>query len=569
MKKKKQKYEEVNYWETMADSLIALLLCILLIALLLILYLVRMPEEKLDDELGNTTEQLVASSEGFSESAVDNDPSNGIDNNPNNSYGGGGGYGGGGYGGGGNYGGDGDGTGQEQGQYPQPGTAEGRGKAAVYVEIVDGETGRTIKQENVEFELYDRNNQLQVLSTYYPEKIDFKKYSTDEAGTFYLPEKVKIQDYYLRALTRVPGYDFAEDTALEINEGYEWNEPYTAKVIMYPEKNIIRIRLRDKDTSKTVTGATFDIVAAEDVTTKDGTIRYKNGDVVDTVTLDAYGYGESKELYLGEYLIQQAEVPQYYAKILEDTRLILESKAKDSDAKVQELRAEKTAARVELTDELYTNTYLSGAQFVLTNDAGEVVSEGATKDNGRITFTNLSKDTTYHLQQLTTNDGYDIPNVEYDFTVDVEGLVDGSAQHRIEARNRMIRVSVGVRDKIFRGQVSDVNIGIRDASGNIIKSWNSTAIEQTLEALVPGEYMVIIAGNEKKANRITVKDTAEIQAFQFSIWTTTDIGTLLGLALFLLALLILIIVLLVLRARRKAEEEEEKAQADVDIEAQE
>ena len=51
MKKKKQKrnYNEVNYWESMADSMVGLLLCVLLITMLLIIYLVRIPDEEFVD----------------------------------------------------------------------------------------------------------------------------------------------------------------------------------------------------------------------------------------------------------------------------------------------------------------------------------------------------------------------------------------------------------------------------------------------------------------------------------------------------------------------------------------
>ena len=53
--KRKRQYGEVDYWESMSDILVGLLLCILLIVLLLILYLLRVPDnENVDDRYGSS-----------------------------------------------------------------------------------------------------------------------------------------------------------------------------------------------------------------------------------------------------------------------------------------------------------------------------------------------------------------------------------------------------------------------------------------------------------------------------------------------------------------------------------
>ena len=56
-------------------------------------------------------------------------------------------------------------------------------------------------------------------------------------------------------------------------------------------------------------GATYEIKAAEDVYTLDGTLRYSAGEVVDTVTTGEDGVAESKPLYLGKYEIYETEAP--------------------------------------------------------------------------------------------------------------------------------------------------------------------------------------------------------------------------------------------------------------------
>ena len=329
MKKKKQKrnYNEVNYWESMADSMVGLLLCVLLITMLLIMYLVRVPDnDYVDVTEGDNYESFQDKETGGGNHAYGQiDDSEGdawqqghTDGTEDEGDEGGGHSGGGG------------GEDDENYKYedPDPGAGEGDGsdRAAVLVQVVDGETGRTIKKVGMQFELYGSNSALQVLSTYYPKKVDYKNFQTDSSGTFYLPEKIVLAGYQLHALSTIEGYDLAENIDFTIDKSYDWNDPFVVSVPVYPSKNSISIQVKDVDNGEAVTGATFNVVATEDIVTQDGTTRYKEGEIVDTISVDEDGAGESSELYLGNYLLRQDEVPQYYAKITADTPVTVKSK---------------------------------------------------------------------------------------------------------------------------------------------------------------------------------------------------------------------------------------------------
>lgn len=60
---------------------------------------------------------------------------------------------------------------------------------------------------------------------------------------------------------------------------------------------------------KGLAGAVYEITAAEDIVTLDGTTRYTKGEVVDTITTAADGTAESCELYLGKYQISEITAP--------------------------------------------------------------------------------------------------------------------------------------------------------------------------------------------------------------------------------------------------------------------
>ena len=56
-------------------------------------------------------------------------------------------------------------------------------------------------------------------------------------------------------------------------------------------------------------GAVFEIFAAEDVVTPDGTVRYQKDEKVDAITTGSDGKATSKELYLGKFYMKEIEAP--------------------------------------------------------------------------------------------------------------------------------------------------------------------------------------------------------------------------------------------------------------------
>ena len=60
---------------------------------------------------------------------------------------------------------------------------------------------------------------------------------------------------------------------------------------------------------KGLAGATYQVIAAEDIVTGDGTLRYEKGTVVDEITTGEDGTATSKELYLGKYDVVEVKAP--------------------------------------------------------------------------------------------------------------------------------------------------------------------------------------------------------------------------------------------------------------------
>lgn len=546
--------EEYNFWQPATDMMSGLVFVLVLIIALLGLYL-------LSDYTGYEEASSV-SSEGPSSSGTgwnNNDP-------------------GGWYYDGGTGDGDGDGNGQFDQQIIQTGGGGGYGedgiKTAVFVEVVDDETERRIPEAGVTFELYRtdtthlQNGSLQTLNTYYPEKINYRDYETTEEGVFYLPEKIWQGSYYFHELTEPEGYDAAGDTYYDVNRMYDWPDPYVVQIRLSPCKNIIRIQMNDAETQLPVGGGTFRVIAAEDIVTKDGTVRYTQDQYADTIVCDENGYGESKELYLGNYTVQQQTAPNYYTTMQEDLNVEVEKK-NGEDPELHEIDAEKTKIALSVTDEL-NSTGLEGVTFAVSNERTGITQTVTTDAAGNVLLTDLDKSTTYHIREQQTLENYRLDNTDYTMTVAADGRIDGLSTAALSITNRMLRVSIHAVDMVLRSDTADEQLSLYNAQDQLIQTWTTNGSGEMFTDLTEGSYYVVRgepnAENAKKYN-FTVQDTARQQNWNVPVFTLRSAIALAVLAVIAAGVIWLLVFLWGVLARRKARkaaeaQKEEKNEED-------
>ena len=206
-----------------------------------------------------------------------------------------------------------------------------------YIKIVkvDAETGKVIPLAGAGFRLYRPDGSLITQTFTYPEVTTIDTFYTNSDGYLITPEKleygtgyslVEVSAPYGYTLNSEPVYfDVAADNATEENAVtvVEVTKPNTA------QKGVIRISKSGEVFSsvteadgiyqpvfavKGLAGAVYEITAAEDIITPDGTLRYAAGEVVDTVTTDETGLAESKTLYLGKYKVREITAPTGYVR---------------------------------------------------------------------------------------------------------------------------------------------------------------------------------------------------------------------------------------------------------------
>lgn len=507
--KRKRPSEELNFWQPATDMFSALVLILLLIILLLSLYLVNIddidqPDSASHSSVSNSNDGIgavISRPDGGHQDADGNDGGGAgstpdgssvadLPGGPDDHDGGGG-------------GGSGTGTGTGTGEGPDKGI-----KSAVFVVMVDAETDRTIKEADVQFELYGADNSLQILNVYYPEKVSFRNYKTTEAGTFYFPEKLLQGKYIVHELTEPEGYDAAENQEFDLDDLYDWPDPYVVKMPLSPSRNIIRIQMNDAETGMAVSGGTFDVIAKTDISTQDGTLRYHEGQIVDEITCDENGYGESSELYLGEYIVRQKDIPQYYAGQTEELDCMVEKKS-EVEAPLNTVDSERSRIILTLADELYSSRGIEGATFQIT--ANGRTTTVTTDASGRIVLEELEKNTTYTICQTGTAEDYAIDPTEYTFNVTADGRIDGETQKELNLTNRVIRVSIGAASNILGGQRAGVELSLYDASNNLIRTWTTTNAPITFTDLEAGSYYVTMGENSDKHYTFQVADQAAVQ----------------------------------------------------------
>ena len=204
-----------------------------------------------------------------------------------------------------------------------------------YIKIVkvDAETGKVIPLAGAGFRLYRPDGSLITQTFTYPEVTTIDIFYTNSDGYLITPEKleygtgyslVEVSAPYGYTLNSEPVYfDVTADNATEENAVtvVEVTKPNTA------QKGVIRISKSGEVFSsvteadgiyqpvfavKGLAGAVYEITAAEDIFTPDGTLRYAAGEVVDTVTTGETGLAESKPLYLGKYEVREITAPSGY-----------------------------------------------------------------------------------------------------------------------------------------------------------------------------------------------------------------------------------------------------------------
>lgn len=340
-----------------------------------------------------------------------------------------------------------------------------------FIKIVkqDAETGKTIPYAGAGFQIYDPNGNLVTMTFTYPTPTTIDVFYTDAEGSLVTPEKlpfgkgysiVEVQAPYGYVLDDTPVYfDVTEDNASEESgvtvvkvEKPNMAQKGTITVEKTGEvffgvsvsggvdesgKELPTI-YQPQYEKRGLPGAVYEIIAAEDIITQDGTVRNQKGEVVDTVITDATGTAVSRELYLGKYEVREITAP--YGMVLNSEPHCVELVYAGQNVAVTETATsfENERQKVEIS---LVKSIEQNERFGIGNNgemknisfglfaAEEIVSVSGTSipTDGLIEIITLNEDGTakiktdlpfgsYYVQELATDSHYKLSDTKYPVT---------------------------------------------------------------------------------------------------------------------------------------------------------
>ena len=335
-----------------------------------------------------------------------------------------------------------------------------------YLKVVklDKETGKQIVYEGAAFEIYDSDNHRVTMQYTYPQVTSIHTFYTNKEGYLITPEKLPYGDYTLKEVQAPYGY-VLDDTPIPFSISQENSSTDTGVTVVkvkardVAQKGVINITktgeifssveenksvYTPKYSISNLKGAIFEIYAAEDITTLDGTVRYEQGTLVDTITTDDDGVAKSKELYLGKYTVIEKTAPNGYvhnaAKY--DAELTYAGQnvsVTSTDISVYNERQKVAVSLKKEMDEdktfnLGKNNEISSVQFgVYANEDikasnGDIIPKDALitfancDNNGNLSFNcDLPVGFKWYAKEIATDAHYILSDTKYEFDTEYQG----------------------------------------------------------------------------------------------------------------------------------------------------
>ena len=371
-----------------------------------------------------------------------------------------------------------------------------------YIKIVkkDAETGNTIPYAGAGFQLYDPNGNLITMTFTYPEVTTIDTFYTTSDGYLITPQTleygkgyslVEVQAPYGYVLDSEPVYfdveqsDSTEESGITVIEVVRSNLAQKGTITVSKSGEMFSSVSENNGLYQPVyavgglEGAVYEITAAEDIYTLDGTLRAEKGEVVDTVTTGADGTAKSKELYLGKYEVREIEAP--YGMVLNEEIHNVELVYAGQDVAVTETETsfynERQRVEIDLTKslevdkdygvgsngEIFDVTFgLYAAEDLTAADGTVLPADGLIEiisfdENG---YGKVATDLpfgSYYVREISTNSAYIISDQKYPVTFEYAGqdttTVHITANEGEAIENKLIYGSVSGKKSDEDGKV--------------------------------------------------------------------------------------------------------------------
>ncbi len=349
-----------------------------------------------------------------------------------------------------------------------------------YVKVVklDAETGKQIPYAGAGFEIYDSEGHRVSMQFTYPEVTEIHTFYTNSEGYLITPETLPYGEYTLVEV-EAPYEYVLDSTPILFTISQENSSTDTGVTVVkvkaqdMPQKGVIEIGKTGEVFTSTgmlgggyvdengnevtfpvtyqplyetqeLPGTVFQIYAAEDIVTGDGTLRAYQGELVDEITTDETGYAKSKELYLGKYTVVEKTASNgfYNANEQYDVELTYAGQTVSVTSTELNLFNERQKVTVSLSKELEQNEpfgigmndEIKNVQFGIFADEDITAADGSVipkdaliayancDENGNITFNcDLPIGFKWYVKEIATDEHYVLSNEKYAFNTEYQG----------------------------------------------------------------------------------------------------------------------------------------------------
>ena len=349
-----------------------------------------------------------------------------------------------------------------------------------YVKVVklDAETGKQIPYAGAGFEIYDSEGHRISMQFTYPEVTEIHTFYTNSEGYLITPETLPYGEYTLVEV-EAPYEYVLDSTPIPFTISQENSSTDTGVTVVkvkaqdMPQKGVIEISKTGEvfssvgmlgggyvdENGNEVTfpvtyqplyetqglpGTVFQIYAAEDIVTGDGTVRAYQGELVDEITTDETGYAKSKELYLGKYTVVEKTASDTFYNPNEqyDVELTYAGQNVSITSTELSLYNERQRVSVSLSKELEQNESfgigmndeIKNVQFGIFADEDITAADGSVipayslityancDENGNITFNcDLPIGFKWYVKEIATDEHYVLSEEKYAFNTEYQG----------------------------------------------------------------------------------------------------------------------------------------------------